>query len=55
MKLQCHTCTVIDRTFAGDRNYTVPFCLSLQEAIDRVRVTEHLPKDAQLVAVWGTL
>jgi hypothetical protein len=51
----CYTVTVIDRTFAGDRNYTVPFCLSLEEAIARVRRTEHLPSNHVLVAIWGKL
>lgn len=55
MSHENHIVTVIDRTFSGDRNFTVPFCLTLQEAIDRVRRMEHLPSDAVLVAIWGNL
>lgn len=48
-----HTVTVIERTKFGDRNFTVPFVLSLQEAKDRVQRTERVT--GELFAVWGTI
>lgn len=53
MRAEQHTCTVIERTPHGDRNFTVAFVLSLDEAIDRVRRSERTT--GELLAIWGKL